>query len=137
MTSAAIDCVKAGLVALGVVGCTQLSAVPQPADFLMAKRPTRVWVTGPDSTEVVVTHPKVRGDTLSGYAHDRYFEIPLVDVKLIRASVPARTRTLLLAGAGAVAVGVVVVQQTGSKGSGICSGTPPNQMGDAETPSPC
>src|ERR1041384_7012362 len=58
--------VTVGLLALSVAGCTHMSVVERPADFLTAKRPGRVWMTGADNSEVMVTHPALRGDTLSG-----------------------------------------------------------------------
>jgi hypothetical protein len=124
------DRVKAGLLALSVAGCTQMTVVPRPTDFLAAKRPARVWVTGLGTSEVLVTHPTVRADTLSGFAQDKYFEMPMADVKQIRARVPAVVRTLLVAGAGVAAIGFVVAESRGQGGS--CRVNP---LFEDETPS--
>jgi hypothetical protein len=121
MSNVSVERVKAALLALSVAGCSHMSVVPRAADFLAAKRPARVWVTGPDNSEVLVTHPTVRADTLSGFSHDRYFEMPMADVKQMRASVPAVGRTLLVVGVGVAAVGVVVAQ---SHGQSTCSASP-------------
>ena len=133
MRKGAADRFRAGLLVLSVAGCTHMSAVPQPADFVAAKRPARVWVTGPDNSEVVVTHPSVRGDTLSGFSEDRYFEIPLADVKRVRASVPALERTLLFAGVGVATMGVIVSRSHGKNG---CSAVTPNKPPEDEEVTP-
>jgi hypothetical protein len=125
-----LDRVKAGLLALSVAGCTHMTVVPRPTDFLAAKRPARVWVTGPGNSELLVTHPTVRADTLSGFSQDKYFEMPMTDVKQIRARVPAVARTLLVAGAGVAAFGFVVAQSRGQGGS--CHVNP---LFEDETPS--
>ncbi len=127
MRNLPVDRVTAGLLALSVAACTHTGPVQRPADFLTVKKPARVWVTRPDDSVIVVTHPTLRGDTLSGFAHDKYFEMPMADVKQVRATFPAVYRTALLAGAGVVALGLVVKEARGATGCAKYDAVPPGE----------
>ena len=109
--------IGAGLLLLSVAGCTRMSVVDHPADYMTAKAPTHIWVTTSSNSKVEVVHPKVQADTLSGFTSGKYFEIPLSDVKVVEARTPNVGGTLLLAGASAGAITAMVVAVSSKAGT--------------------
>ncbi len=106
--------ISASAFVLSLASCTATHVVANPQQFVDTKRPSHVWVTTPGNSVVDLSHPQVLGDTLVGFSNGTYREIPMADVKLIRARVAAPYRTALLVGAGGVAaVGVLVALKKG------------------------
>ena len=75
------------------------------ADFIAVKRPGTVWVTKTDSNVLTIQSPQVIADTLSGFVHGNFLEMPLTIVQSMRARQAAPRRTLLLVGGLTLALG--------------------------------
>jgi hypothetical protein len=98
-------------------GCTSVATVRRPAQFIASKAPRVVWVTTADNGQVALLSPRVSADTLGGLAGGvHYVEMPLSNVRSMRARQPAPRRTLLLV--GGLTLGVAVLAQTVGRGAG-------------------
>ena len=64
-----------------------------------------VWVTMADQSTVIVSAPRVMGDTLSGFVEGQYRELHLSDTRAIQQRVLAAGRTTALG----VAIGAVTM----------------------------
>lgn len=99
-------------VALGIAACSHVSAVRQPLGYMASQNPLEVWVIRRHNDSIYrIAQPRLQGDTLIGFSLPRpgdpvvkYQEIPLQDVRQMRArqSAPVRTAALI-AGIGGVA----------------------------------
>jgi len=93
---------------VGLLIATTLSSAacqtmrPIALDELGAMRPALVWVTRADQSVVIVSGPRVFGDTLVGYVDGEFEEMPAADLKQIRMKQRARGKTAALIAAGAV-----------------------------------
>jgi hypothetical protein len=103
------------LTALSSAACHTIK--PVTLDELSAMKPQKAYVTQSDQTEVIVTGPQVEGDTLVGYVGGVYEEMPKSQVKEVRVSKPATSKTVLLVTAITVGFGGMVYALAGS-GSG-------------------
>jgi hypothetical protein len=82
----------------------------------MTDRPaTHIWVKGSDNQLVELTHARVANDTLSGFSNSKYYEVPMADVKELRAKQPAPGRTLLAVGVGVASAGLIVSALSSNK----------------------
>jgi hypothetical protein len=106
--------------------CSHVSAVPQPAQYMAAETPLEVWVIRRHNDSLYrIAQPRMEGDTLIGFSLPRpgdplvkYQEIPLNDVRQMRAKQSSPMRTgLLIAGIGGVAY-LTYSQLVGGGGSG-------------------
>jgi hypothetical protein len=103
---------------LGATACTHVGTVTDPRGFMATSTASDVWVTGPDNQTVEIVHAKVTNDTLHGFTvATGFYEIPMADVRQMRARVPAPGRTALAVGAGVVAAGLVLADIATSKHS--------------------
>jgi len=120
-------------------GCHVVREVGYPADFVAENGPTHVWVTMADNSVHELWNPTLSGDTLQGFAAGNFFEAPVADVRIMRASFisPGRTAAALAGGlvltAAAVAYGThnatgtsAVCYAPGSDYIEICPGSAPN-----------
>jgi len=115
--------VAASLVTLTSLACHTVGEVGYPAEFVESKGPTHVWVTRADQTTLELWNPQMHGDTLAGFVGGRgdYFELPLTDVKIMRASFAAPGRTALVVGAGVLATaGIFQLLSGTSTSTGTC-----------------
>ncbi|HUK22548.1 MAG TPA: hypothetical protein VLV45_13455 [Gemmatimonadales bacterium] len=106
--------------------CTAVSSVPKPLSYLEVQQPTEVWVIRKhNDTTYRISQPRLQGDTLIGFSLPTetspmalYQEIPLTDVRQMRAkqSAPVRTAAVLV-GLGTVSY-VVYSQLVGGGGNG-------------------
>jgi len=111
-----------------LAACHTFGPVASPREYVAARQPHKVWVTGTDGSVTMVEGPRVEGDTLVGFVNGAYKELPLSDVKQVAARQPARgrTRAVIIAGS-VVAVGFMLFVATG----GLASSTIPD---DDEAP---
>jgi hypothetical protein len=93
-------------------GCHTLK--PVALDQLAGIQPNRVWVKRDHQSVVLVSNPKVFGDTLVGFVNRKYAVMPRasVDQVLVKTSAPKRTAVLIAA--GALVMGVVAFRVGGS-----------------------
>ncbi len=110
-----------------VVGCTTFGPV-SARDYIIAKRPPQVWVTGQDGSVVVLERPSFAGDTLTGFVRDKYQEILTEQIRVVRArrAAPGRTALLVVSSIAVVGAGAILVH-----GTGKC--TPVGQPGTDES----
>jgi hypothetical protein len=111
---------------MSFAACSHVAAVHQPFQYLSTRTPIEVWVIRRHNDSVYrILQPRLQGDTLIGFSLPRpgdpitrYQEIPLNDVRQMRArqSSPVRTAALL-GGIGGVAY-VVYYEFVGGGGSG-------------------
>ena len=110
-----------GLCLLGLPACYSTAGVGYPAEFIDMHRPSRIWVTETNDSVLAFDSPQMHADTLAGYVEGGYRELPLADVKFVKARVLSPTKTAVLAGAVALAAAGAVVSLTGTKGqANIC-----------------
>lgn len=97
-----------------VAACHTFGPVASPRDYLTAKQPQKVWVTGSDGSVAIFEGPKLVGDTLAGFVRGEYKEVPLADVKSVsaRQSAPGRTRAVIIVGSVAT-LGFMLFVATG------------------------
>jgi hypothetical protein len=124
-------------VAVGIVACSHVAAVHQPVDYVATNSPIEVWVIRRHNDSVFrMAQPRLQGDTLVGFVTPKdapanltqYAEIPVGDVRQMRARQGAPVRTgLLIAGitGGFIVAYEELVGVGGAKGQGI----PPGQDG--------
>jgi hypothetical protein len=114
--------VAMGLVSLAA--CSHVTAVNQPLNYVANKTPIEVWVVRRhNDTTYRMSQPRLQGDTLIGFLSPdgapptltQYAEIPIGDVRQMRAREAAPVRTgLLIAGV----TGTIVVAWTQLVGNG-------------------
>jgi hypothetical protein len=127
--------------AMGLVSfaaCSHVTAVNQPLNYVANKTPIEVWVVRRhNDTTYRMSQPRLQGDTLIGFisANDapatltQYAEIPIGDVRQMRAREAAPVRTgLLVAGI----TGTIVVAWTQLVGNGNAPGIGPGHPGFCE-----
>jgi hypothetical protein len=74
------------LVACGLMVCYSTSCMSwqvqglSPQQVVTGEQPESIRVTRPDSTQVVLTEPKVSGDSLTGLTEGRPMSVPLSDI---------------------------------------------------------
>ena len=111
------------VVALALLsGCHVVQEVGYPAEFVAEHGPTHVWVTMADNSQHELWNPTMNGDTLLGFTGGDYFEAPIKDVRIMRASFIAPGRTALVIGAGLIvtAVGVAYGTKGGQGPNNVC-----------------
>jgi hypothetical protein len=114
--------VVAAAALVGIGACKTVNTIGYPAEFVATRGPSHVWVTtNSKGTETELWNPTVHGDTLAGFNRGAFTEIPLGDIKLMKAPVAAPGRTALLAGGLAIGSAATVAMLMGSgPGSGTC-----------------
>ncbi|HUK21855.1 MAG TPA: hypothetical protein VLV45_09925 [Gemmatimonadales bacterium] len=108
----------AGLFAVGA--CKTVEPIGYPAEFVATRGPSHVWVTNTNGNETELWNPTVHGDTLAGFNRGAFTEIPLGDIKLMRAPIAAPARTALLAGGLAIGSAATVALLMGSGTGSTC-----------------
>ena len=127
----------AAAVGLGsLVACTTMAPVPKPLQYVNNRTPVEVWVIRRHHDSLFrVSQPRLQGDTLIGFVLPQagsngltqYQEIPLGDVRQMRAKQPAKVRTgALVAGAVGLAVFTWTTFVHGSNGQRLLPGSDPN-----------
>src|ERR1700751_3835137 len=86
------------LALVAAAACKTSRVVGYPAEYVSIHIPSHVWVTEPNKQIVEIWNPTIHGDTLAGFESGQFDEIPLDDVKLMKASEINPGRTALLAG---------------------------------------
>ena len=122
-----------GLVASAAIGsmaaCTAVSSVHQPLNYLTTEQPTEVWVIRKhNDTTYRISQPRLQGDTLIGFSLPsetapitQYQEIPLTDVRQMKAKQAAPIRTaVVLVGLGTL--GFVAYEEFVGNASGASNG---------------
>jgi len=118
-----------------VAACTHVSPVDEPLAYISTTPPPEVWVIRKHNDSTYrITQPRLQGDTLIGFALPgpgspmiQYEEIPLNDVRQMRAKQPDAARTVALVGG---VTGVVVFSYTELVGgSGNGAPIPPGSPG--------
>ena len=110
-----------GVLTLCLAACTSTQTVGYPAEYVSIHSPKYVWVTRGNKAVEQIYDPTVHGDTLVGFDHGSYTELPISDVRLMRASVLNPTKTALFASAVAIGAAVAVVELTGQGGpASVC-----------------
>ena len=114
--------------------CTHVSAVHQPLQYLSTSQPIEVWVIRKHNDSTYrITQPRLQGDTLIGFALPgpgspitQYQEIPLQDVRQMRAKQAAPVRTAALVGGltGVVVFGYAELVGGSGNGARVPIGTP-------------
>jgi len=105
-----------GCLLLVALGCSTWQPVADTRHYVSTARPGRLWVTPRgEGTPIVLTAPRLIGDTLVGFVNGEYREYLLAAVDHVRVRRPARGRTVLLA-AGVVAGGAALVALLASAG---------------------
>jgi hypothetical protein len=106
-----------------MAGCTTFGTVP-PKEFIIAKRPQQVWVFKADSSVVLVRGPHFLsgGDTLVGLVEGSYQEMPLSDVKQVKATrqAPVRTFGLVAGSAAAIVVTAAMLKKSNTPNDSVC-----------------
>jgi hypothetical protein len=110
----------AGFLCITLAACQTRGVVGYPAEFISTRGPTHVWVTQPDNSVVELSNPQIHGDTLVGFSEGTYIEMPLSDVKLMKASFPAPARTAIVAGASAIGLALAVAALMGNASTTTC-----------------
>jgi len=100
------------LLSLGGLACYGVAPVADPARYLTDSKPTQVWVREGDST-LQIDRPQLAGDTLLGFVGKTYREIPLSQVRELRARRFVLGSTLALGAAIALvsAAGVAALRR--------------------------
>ena len=104
--------------------CTAVAPIRSPGQFVSTHQPPRLWITRSDNSVVLLESPKAVGDTLAGFVEGQYVEVPLANVRQVRARRAVPSRTALLVGAGVVAaagMALVITGSGGGGGSGLCT----------------
>jgi hypothetical protein len=123
--------------AVGVVlaaACTSMHQV-EPKQFIPEHKPTEVSVwTAPDDV-VVVTNPRIAGDSLMGDVFEEHWAIALTNVLKVEATAPDGRRTaMFLSAAAATAIGLYLISNSGTNnGMPPC---PPTICGQTILPPP-
>jgi hypothetical protein len=110
--------VVGSLAAMALAGCSVSREIGYPEEYISESSPTHVWVTMADSSVHELWNPTIHDDTLAGFSHGGFYEAPVKDVRLMRASVISTGRT-----AAVVAIGLVVVTSAVSYGLRNANGT--------------
>ena len=110
-----------GLLLLVLGACKTTSTIGYPAEYVATKAPGHVSVTQADNTVVDLYNPQIKGengDTLVGFMGKTgaYFEMPLTDVKLMRAQDVSMGRTMLFAGTVAIGGALLLAKVAGTNG---------------------
>ena len=124
---------RASLLVASLAACHTVAEVGYPQEFVESKGPTHVWVTRGDKSTMELWNPQVHGDTLAGFVGGRgdYYEIPLSDVKIMRATFAAPARTALVVGAGVLFTAGMFQLVTGSnftRGNNVCYKSPTGEV---------
>ena len=104
-----------GGLALAAAGCHTVEPVGYPAEYIAEHGPSHVWVTTGDGSSVELWNPEMHGDTLSGFSVGDYREVPLSDVRLVRASFLAPGRTAALVSIATIGTALIVSKATSGK----------------------
>jgi len=109
-------------VLLALAGCHVIQEVGYPAEFIAERGPTHVWVTMSDQSQHELFNPTMNGDTIQGFTGGDFFEAPIKDVRIMRASFIAPGRTALVVGAGLIvtAIGVSYGLRNTSGPNNVC-----------------
>src|ERR1700675_1058703 len=87
---------------------------PVALDQLAGMQPSRVWVKRDHQSLVVVSNPKVFGDTLVGFVNRKYAVMPPASGEQVLMKRPAPRRTAVLIVAGVLGVAGVAFRVAGS-----------------------
>jgi len=92
-----------------MAGCTTVRPVASPRDFLNARQPGRIWVSGAAPGEMEISSPKVLADTVFGFDQKgEAITLPIASITQLRASQVHVARTvglsLLFVAGAAVAI---------------------------------
>jgi hypothetical protein len=127
-----------GMGSLSFAACSHVTAVGQPFQYMSVQTPLEVWIVRRHNDSVYrITQPRLEGDTLIGFSLPRpgdplvkYQEIPLNDVRQMKAKQSSPVRTaMLIVGIGGVAY-LTYSQLVGGGGTGAKLG--PGQVCDCD-----
>jgi hypothetical protein len=124
--------VAAGLLAgsfdLTIPACTTFGPV-SPKQFIVASRPQQVWLWKTDSSVVLVRGPHFLpgSDTLVGVVDGVYQEIPLSDIRQVKASraAPLRTAALVIGAGALVITSAALLKKSSNSDTLACAHMPP------------
>jgi len=109
------------VLAVGLAACKTTETIGYPAEYVSVHSPQFVWVTRPDDSTLQLFNPELHGDTLVGFDKGAYTEVPLADVRIMRAHVLSPMKTALFASGIAIGAAVTVVELTGGGGpANVC-----------------
>jgi hypothetical protein len=113
---------------MAIPACTTFGPV-NPKQFIISSRPQQVWLWKADSSVVLVRGPHFLpgSDTLVGVVDGAYQEIPLSEIRQVKASwsAPARTAALVVGGAGAIVITALLLKKSPTPNDSVCAHTPP------------
>jgi hypothetical protein len=103
------------------IGCmTPPRLVPEPAPYLQAHSPKRIWATLPSGEDVVIDAPRLFGDSLLGVTRTggetREVWVAVTDLQNVRARRTSAARTALAVALAVTVVGLAVVLIPGGAG---------------------
>jgi hypothetical protein len=104
-----------GVLLTAHLGCsTAPKRVEQPAAYLQANSPKRIWVTLTNGDAMVIDAPRVYGDSLLGFTQSAQggreeVWLPLSDLQEVKTRRHSGGRTWLMAGAIGAAVGLILI----------------------------
>jgi hypothetical protein len=101
------------LLAGTTTACVTMRPVSAPASFIPAHRPQHVRIIARGQV-MLLSQPRLIGDTLTGWAHGEYQELLLSDVQRVEAPQPAPVRTVLVVTAAAAGVATLIISTRGS-----------------------
>lgn len=116
MYTAQVRTVGAALLVVGLAACTSVGMVSYPAEYISMRSPGDIWITrGDDPSFVEIRGPTLHGDTLAGFDRNgAYLEMPITDVKLMKARAVSPTKTAILVAGAAVGSAIIISQVQGS-----------------------
>ena len=119
------------LIIAATLGCTTFSAV-HPREYVRSKRPPQVWVYRADSSVVLMRGPHFLAEdslNLIGLVDGDYLELPLSEIRQVKAyrQAPFRTALVVTVGVASIAGAAILVSGAGSgteTGSSLKEGLP-------------
>lgn len=102
-------------IAIALVSSACYTMRPVTLDVLGAERASRVWVTRPDQSTVVVNDAQIFRGKLVGFVDGKYRELPPTDLQQMSVRKLAAGRTVGLIAAGALAFTVTAVLMSGGE----------------------
>jgi hypothetical protein len=101
--------IVAAILIVTLTSCTTWTAVSiTPASYIRAHDPDAVWIQLEDGSTLVLSRPRVVGDSLRGITAGAYRNVPLSKVTQLRAQEHSKKKTAIAAAASAVfAAGII------------------------------
>lgn len=104
------------------IGCmTSPRLIPEPAPYLQANSPKRIWAKLPSGENVVIDAPRLFGDSLLGVTRTggetRELWVAVADLQDVRARRPSAGRTMLAVVLAVSVVGLAVLLIPGGGGT--------------------